>query len=196
MTHFKLIKKHVLEKLEGLPPYLTYHNVSHTLDVLKHAEILAYDEGITSVRDLILLKTGALYHDTGFLTTYNGHEERSCELAQQELPNFGFDPKEIEIICGLIRATKIPQNPQNVLENIICDADLDYLGRPDFYIIGNGLFKEFLHQGIVGNEMEWNQLQIGFLEKHSYFTKSCRSKREASKQKHLEEIRRKVTIAS
>jgi predicted metal-dependent HD superfamily phosphohydrolase len=170
--------------------------VSHTLDVLKHAEILAYDEGITSVRDLILLKTGALYHDTGFLTTYNGHEERSCELAQQELPNFGFDPKEIEIICGLIRATKIPQNPQNVLENIICDADLDYLGRPDFYIIGNGLFKEFLHQGIVGNEMEWNQLQIGFLEKHSYFTKSCRSKREASKQKHLEEIRRKVTIAS
>lgn len=195
MIDFQIIKKQVHNKLKkGLPKYLTYHNLAHTDDVLTQAILLANEEGIDGHEELFLLKVSALYHDTGFLSAYNGHEEKSCEIAQNELPSFGLNNAQIELVCGMIRATKIPQTPQNKLEEIICDADLDYLGRTDFYTIGEGLFKEFLHQGIVANEYEWNKLQVGFLQKHVYFTNSCKRKRESLKQQHLEEVKNKVQL--
>lgn len=191
MVNMEKIQKHVLHKLEGLAEHLTYHNVGHTLDVLKQCIILAGEEGITSREDLLLLQVSALYHDVGFLAAYEGHEEKSCMIAQDELRDFGFSSSQIETINGMIRATRIPQGPGTILEKIICDADLDYLGRPDFYTIGDGLFREFIHQGIVTNELDWNRLQIRFLEKHHYFTKSCKQKRDIYKQQHLEEIIKK-----
>ena len=192
MVNLDKIHKHVLKKLEVLSPHLTYHGISHTLDVLKQCIVIAAEEGITSREDLLLLQVSALYHDVGFVDVYEGHEERSCQIARQELDGFGFSQKQIDTICDMIRATRIPQNPGNDLEKIICDADLDYLGRSDFYLIGDGLYREFLHQGIIKNELEWNLLQVRFLEKHHYFTKSVKQKREALKQQHLEEVRKKT----
>jgi len=192
MVNLDKIHQHVLKKLEGLSKHLTYHNVGHTLDVLKQCNVIAAEEGITSKENLMLLQISALYHDVGFLEAYDGHEERSCVIATKELPDFGLTSEQIEMVCGMIRCTKIPQNPQNIMEKIICDADLDYLGRPDFYTIGDGLYKEFKHQGIIKNELEWNQLQVRFLEKHHYYTKSCIQKREKVKQKHLAEVRKKT----
>src|SRR5690242_6930177 len=139
MINIEKIQKHVIEKLQdGLPGFLSYHNTGHTLDVLKQALNIAADEGITSRTDLLLLQTSALYHDVGFIEAYNGHEEKSCEVAQHELAGFGFTGDQIDIICGIIRATKIPQSPNTILEMILCDADLDYLGRTDFFTIGEG----------------------------------------------------------
>jgi len=195
MKDFTEIQKHVFNKLkENLPGFLTYHNPSHTVDVLTQCRVIAGEEHITSAHDLFLLQVSALYHDTGFIYSYGNHEEKSCELATEELPQFGLTQKDIEVICGLIMATKIPQSPKTALEQVICDADLDYLGRPDFYTIGNGLYKEFLHQGIVKDELSWNQLQIRFLESHQYFTNTCRAKREKGKQQHLDEIKEKVAL--
>ncbi|HLL42238.1 MAG TPA: HD domain-containing protein, partial [Segetibacter sp.] len=132
MLSFTDIKLHVIDKLEqGLSPALTYHNVAHTLDVLNQAVDIAKREGIEDENDLLLLKISALYHDVGFLQIYTGHEEISCEVAGKELFEFGFSTEQIEKICGMIRATKVPQQPVNVLEEVICDADLDYLGRND-----------------------------------------------------------------
>ncbi|MFN2456955.1 MAG: HD domain-containing protein [Chitinophagaceae bacterium] len=193
MVDFAQIKNHILQRLKySLPTYLIYHNVNHTLDVLKQAVVIAGEEGINSLEDMFLIKVAALYHDTGFIYLYKGHEEKSCEIAMEELASFGVDEKIVKCICGMIRATRIPQSPKTVLEQIICDADLDYLGRQDFYEIGEGLFKEFFHQKIVKNELEWNLVQVRFLENHTYFTKSSKLKREALKQQHLNEIRRKV----
>lgn len=194
MIYFSHIKDHVLQKLQhGLPSYLTYHNMAHTLDVLKQCEAIAYESHITDSEELLLLKVSALYHDTGFLYCYKGHEEKSCEIAMQELPRFGFSSKQIERICSMIRATRLPQNPHNTLEKIICDADLDYLGRNDFFTIGEGLFKEFIYQKVVANELEWNQLQVRFLENHQYFIATTIQKREAIKQQHLSAVKKKVT---
>ncbi|MBD0375199.1 MAG: HD domain-containing protein [Flavisolibacter sp.] len=197
MHDFEKIKRHVLKKLEkGLPSYLTYHNISHTLDVLKQSLIIAREEGIDDPEAIFLLKVGSIYHDTGFEFVYSGHEEKGCEIVQRELPNFHFSSAQIESICGLIMATKIPQSPKNYLEEIICDADLDYLGRSDFYPIGEGLYKEFLYQGIVSDEKSWNELQVRFLESHHYFTKTCKRKREATKQRHLDEIKASLKLVS
>jgi len=196
MVDIQTIQTHIMQKLEeGLPSYLTYHNIGHTKDVLKQSMILAKEEGIEDAEDILLLQVSALYHDVGFVQTYDGHEEKGCEIARAELGKFGFDEAQIAVVCGMIRATRIPQSPKNILEQIICDADLDYLGRPDFYTIGDGLFKEFLHQGIVQNDVDWNHLQIRFLDAHRYFTKSANQKRESAKQQHLVEVKKKVPVS-
>lgn len=133
-----------------------------------------------------------MYHDVGFLKIYTGHEEISCEVASTELCDFGFSKEEIEKICGMIRATKVPQQPPTLLEEIICDADLDYLGRHDFFQIGKGLYKEFLDQKIVSDERSWNTLQVRFLESHHYFTKTAKARRQKQKQIHLDAIKDKL----
>lgn len=197
MLPFSEIQRLVIDKLQkGLAPTLTYHNVSHTLDVLRQATEIAARESFVNEEDLLLLKVGALYHDVGFLNTYAGHEEKSCLIASAELAGFGFTKEQIEKICGMIRATKVPQNPQTLLEEIICDSDLDYLGRDDFFSIGEGLYKEFSIQKIVSNEEEWNQLQVSFLESHRYFTKTSNERRKKGKQLNLEKIKEKINLTA
>jgi uncharacterized protein len=195
MELFVQIKEHVVNKLkEGLAESLTYHNLDHTLDVLDQALEIAGKEKITNPEDLLLLKVSALYHDVGFLDTYSGHEERTCVIAAEELTCFGFNPTQVDMVMGMIRATKVPQTPQNQLEEIICDADLDYLGRSDFFKIGDGLYQEFLDQQIVTNEQQWDMLQVRFLESHRYFTKSSLQRRQEKKMQHLKAIKERVGL--
>ena len=193
LTPFAVVQEYAIQKLTAyLSEKLTYHHVHHTLDVLEQSTIIAGLENVTAEEDIYLLKVSALYHDMGFLDTYNGHEEKSCEIAKQDLTQFGLNSRQKEIVIGLIKATKVPQNPKTKLEQIICDADLDYLGRNDFYSIGNGLYQEFLWQGIVKNRLEWNRIQVSFLEKHQYFTPSSINRREKQKQEFLIQIKAKV----
>lgn len=183
---FTAIYNNVVSRiLPGLPKELSYHNKEHIMDVLEQAQRIASEEGINSKEDMLLLKTAALYHDSGFLHVYTGHEEVGCEIAKKELPAFGMTKKQLDAICGMIMATKIPQSPKNKLEEIICDADLDYLGRPDFFKIGNTLFKEMKHRGLLKTEREWNQIQVKFLKAHHYFTSTNKKSREQKKLEHL-----------
>ncbi|MBS1919127.1 MAG: HD domain-containing protein [Bacteroidetes bacterium] len=155
------------------------------MDVLEQSQRIAHEENIRDKEDLFLLKTAALYHDSGFLHAYTGHEEAGCKIVRKELPHFGISTKQLDAICGMIMATKIPQSPKNKLEEIICDADLDYLGRPDFFKIGNTLFLEMKQRGMVNSEREWNQIQVKFLKAHHYFTPANIKSRELLKLKHL-----------
>lgn len=192
MNRFSEVQQHILKKLEALSPSLKYHNLAHTLDVVKQAEYIAKQEGVTNEEDLLLLKVSALYHDVGFLYIYTGHEEKSCEIVENELIDFGFTSEQIKQVCGMIRATKVPQQPCNKLEKIICDADLDYLGREDFFETGRGLYSEFLDQKIVSDELSWNKLQVNFLERHHYFTRTSIARRQKEKLENLDIIKAKI----
>lgn len=188
----KRMEQFILGKLsKELPATLHYHSLHHTLDVLQAAESLALAERIAE-EDSLLLKTAVLYHDSGYIDAYHEHEAGGCVLAMATLPDFGYTEEQIERICRMIMATKIPQNPQNLLERIICDADLDYLGREDFWKTGNLLFQEFVEHGIVRDEQVWNRLQIEFLEKHTYFTDSAKSRRNTKKEFYLDELKNLV----
>jgi len=151
---------------------------------MKQTEIIAKQEGINDKHDLLLLKTAAAYHDTGFLSVYKGHEEKSCEIATEDLKNV-FGENDIKKICGMIRATKIPQSPNTLFEQIICDADLDYLGRDDFEPISRNLYDEFISFKIIPEDVIWDHIQIRFFESHQYFTKTAIEKRNKIKMKHL-----------
>jgi uncharacterized protein len=189
---FEKVKKFILNKLKKeLPKNLTYHSHEHIKDVYGSAVMLAKLEGVEG-EDLTLLLTAVLFHDSGFLKQQKDHETISCEIATEYLPNYGYSPEQIKRICGMIMATKIPQTPHNKLEELICDADLDYLGRDDFFKIGNGLFEELCMYGIINNEDEWNRLQIRFLEKHTYFTKSAKKLRKPKKDEYIKMVKAKL----
>ena len=182
---FTSIKQPILSRLKNeLDPRLGYHNIMHTLDVLEQAEVLAKQEKVTDKHDLLLLKTAAVFHDSGFLFVYKGHEEKGCEIASDSLRNL-FSEEDIKKVCGMIMATKIPQSPKTLLEQIICDADLDYLGRDDFEPISQTLYKEFIIFKIIPEDIIWDHVQIKFFESHHYFTGTSISKRNEKKLKHL-----------
>ena len=191
--NFEALEMWVIGKLEDeLSPQLSYHSVSHTKDVLRATRRLAKAESIPE-KECVILDTGALLHDAGFLISFDEHEMHGCEIARSALPEFGYGEAEIETVCRLIMATKVPQQPKDILEFIICDADLDYLGREDFFEIGDRLYEEFLARGIVTDFCAWDRLQVSFLEKHQYFTDANKRDREKSKLMHLEKIKERLS---
>ncbi len=192
MRNFKEVEQHIVGILKrDLPNNLYYHGLHHTMDVLRSAELIGKQEKL-SEEEMLLLKIAVLYHDAGFTKVYRNHEEVGCDMAKADLPGFGFTESEIEIICGMIKATKIPQNPQNKLEYIIADADLEYLGTDDFERIGRTLFEEIkIYLGVEG-ERQWNIIQMNFLKGHRYHTNFCKKNRESEKQKHLKAIEKIV----
>jgi uncharacterized protein len=185
---FEGAENYILERLKAeVPDTLHYHGYHHTIDVMNAAMEIAEEEKIIE-EEKNLLRIAVAFHDVGFIYVYKGHEEKGCEMAKESLPGFGFTNDQIDIICGMIMATKIPQQPKNLLEQIIADADLDYLGRQDVYPIAETLFKELnLHAGIT-DESQWNQIQVNFLQSHNYHTNYSKNLRAPKKQQYLKEL--------
>ena len=188
MANFTKIKKFITKYLKDhLSKDLYYHGLHHTLDVLNYVIEIAEAEKITK-NEIKLLKIAVLFHDAGFINTYIGHEDESCRLAQEHLPEFNVKPSEIDLICGMIRATRIPQRPNNLLEMIIADADLLYLGTSHIEEISNTLYKEMGIYFDLKTEKKWNEIQKSFIEKHYFYTNYCRNKYEKTKQLNLKKV--------
>lgn len=182
-------KNYIIERLSiELASDLYYHGLHHTLDVCNSVEKLARKENVKGT-NLLLLQTAAYFHDAGFLEQYRDNEPIAVRIAQETLPQFGYTCEQIDIVGNIILATRIPQCPQTHLEQVMCDADLDYLGREDFHSIADRLKLELMEHGIVQSEREWNEIQSRFLQKHTYFTQTAKATREPLKQKHLIEIK-------
>lgn len=191
--NYRHAEKYIIKRLVGdLPTGLHYHGIHHTKDVCQAVERLAIWEGVKG-EELYLLKTAALYHDAGFIHSYESNEPIGANLAKEMLPTFGYTDEQINQVIELIGATKIPQDPQNHLEEIMCDSDLDYLGRSDFYPIAETLRQELMEFGKIEDDpKKWVEMNIGFLSSHSYFTKSAKQRREPEKQKRIEELKTKL----
>jgi uncharacterized protein len=189
---FQQTKAFILDKLKNeLPAHLSYHSMAHVIDVYQAAENIGKQENISEY-DMQLLLTAVLFHDSGFINGPKKHEEESCKIANQYLPGYDYSVKEIEKINGMIMATQIPQLPKNHLEEIICDADLDYLGRDDFFPISDSLYKEFNIAGMIGNENNWNKLQVTFFEAHHFFTNTALKLRQKKKDENLALVKLKT----
>lgn len=193
LIQFTDIQELILDKLEReLPDYLFYHNVKHTVDVVTEVELIGWAEGCSD-EEILLLKTAALFHDAGHTVSYDDHEYQGTLLARSMLPAYGYSNEQIERICGIIMSTKLPPRPENLLEQIICDSDLDYLGRSDFIPVSNTLYEELKAQDKITCLNDWNKLQVKFISGHQYFTATARRLREVNKKLQIERIRSLIT---
>jgi predicted metal-dependent HD superfamily phosphohydrolase len=187
---YQKAKDFIINKLSnGLSQDLRYHNIDHTLDVLQSVEKLCEMENVNG-HDLILLNTAALFHDSGMLVKYEEHEEASTQLTRKLLPEMGYTDEDIKIINKMILTTRLPQSAQTHLEKILCDADLDYLGRDDFFMIAHQLKYEWNKLNINKISLKrWYELQSDFLETHTYYTDSAVMMRQEKKNQNLSEVK-------
>ena len=142
-----------------------------------------------------LIRIAAVSHDFGYTVSPEDHEERSISLIAPMLTPI-LSKKEIALVNGMIRATKIPQQPKTLYDKILADADLDYLGREDYDKLSKNLYQELLHFGIIKTEQEWLDLQINFLENHTYHTLYAKWNRRNFKLKKLKELKDKKNIVN
>jgi predicted metal-dependent HD superfamily phosphohydrolase len=168
-----------------------YHDCRHTEDVIRQCQEIAYRESV-GVDDLALLKLAALYHDLGFLVQRANHEAAGAEIFLNEAADSEMTVEDKEHVARLIMVTKIPQQPKTLLESIICDADLDYLGREDFPAIAEFLYLELKACGEMSDRNRWNELQLSFLGAHQYHTESSRKLRSNGLQNNLLFVRRRL----
>ena len=186
----------IIKRLETeLPKNLYYHNVEHTINVCKYVEIIGKAEGVNN-DELLLLKTAALFHDSGFLIDFDNHELHGFKLAKEILPQYQYSTKQINEIGKLIMATRIPPHPKTLLEEIMCDADLDYLGRKDFIPVSRNLFMELYERKKISSVNDWLKTQIKFIDKHTYFTQTALKNRDVNKKQQLENIKKMDFLSS
>ena len=178
----------IIEQLkEKLPNYLSYHSMDHIIDVANVCNdyIEYYDIPEEMAK---LLRIAAICHDYGYIESSIDHEERSIVAIKPFLSPI-LNSNEVEIVNGMIRATKVPQEPKTFYEEILADADLDYLGRKDYDEISTKLFNEYLHFDIVSNKIEWLDLQIWFLENHKFHTDFAKKNRQKLKFENIKELK-------
>lgn len=175
--------RYALNRLQHeLSPDLCYHNLWHTCDeVVPTVEHLAHMSGVDP-EELLLLRTAAYYHDIGFVEQRADHELVGVRIAAEVLPGFGYNPSHIAVIRGIILATRLPQTPHTPLEQMLADADLSVLGRPDFLTRNQALRNELTAFGATIDEAQWYRQQLTFLQTHEYWTTAARTCYDAGKQ--------------
>lgn len=190
---FTNLRTHILNQLKSLlPDYLSYHDLPHTIDVEKAVLRYANLEGI-SKDDQLLLQTAALFHDAGFILQYHKNEDIAIGMVRSTLPRYGYTNEQIEKISKLINSTKRAVEPETLLEKIMCDADHDYIGRPEYHIIAKKLRSELAVNNQVFSEEEWINFQLEFLEnQHKYYTETANNIRLISKNTRIRELKKQL----
>ena len=182
------LEEFIILKLEKeLPETLYFHNSLHTSNVHHQVELLGRSENVT-LNELLLLRSAALFHDIGYIDTVENHEIRSAEIAREILPLYRYGEGQVDEICKLILATSMPPKPKNLMEEIICDANMDHLGRVDFLVQSDRLFQEYRTIGKFKSKKEWNEYQIDFLKKHDFFTRAAQKMREVTREQQIENV--------
>jgi predicted metal-dependent HD superfamily phosphohydrolase len=183
---FHGVYQEICNRLEAeLPEHVKYHTLQHTLDVLETSVMIGKEEQV-SERDIMLLKIAALFHDTGYLVQRQEHEATSCRIFRSYADKTAIREEDKLEIEDLIMATKIPQTPKNHLAQVLCDADLDYLGRDDFKTISENLFLELQAYKEVKDREHWYSLQVWFLTKQMFFTNFSKANRSLKLAQNLE----------
>jgi uncharacterized protein len=183
---FERAKGYALERLaRELPAELTYHSLAHTRDDVGPATLrFAQLAGVYGQKQMLLL-TAAYYHDIGFVVGRADHEAASAQIAAEALPEFGYTARQVATIQGMIMATKLPQSPCTMLEQLLADADLDALGRVDFLTRNQALRDELAAYGTRCDDLDWYSEQLRFLAAHQYWTNAARLVREEQKRRNI-----------
>jgi hypothetical protein len=151
--------------------------VQHANEIAKHYEM---DDNSRFV-----LLAAAWFQDTGYLVgDALGHEEKGAELMKRFLSTKYINQNIIEDISRCIMATRIPSQPETLLEKIICDADTYHLGTKDFQTTNALVWREveLTRHTTVGNQAGQ---ALRFLEAHRFYTTYCLEALSEGKNKNI-----------
>lgn len=185
-----LFKTHAAQKL-------SYHNLEHTESVVSNAGRIAKFYNLAD-RDVFTVMTAAWFHDTGYL---NGgaadHENRGAQIAEQYLTGKNIDPDLVSGVRQCIVATRLPQSPASLKEQIVCDADLFHLGTNEFKEKNRLMRKEMeWRSGKKIDKADWRRSTLRMMESHHYHTGYCQNLLNEKKRQNLEELKSKETDPS
>jgi predicted metal-dependent HD superfamily phosphohydrolase len=165
-----------------------YHNYNHTVEVVSHVEEIAKGMKLNAEeRDIVII--AAWFHDTGYLQSRKDHEALSASIASRFLHEQHYSEENIKKVVGCITATKVPQQPTSVIEQVMCDADLLNLGKKDGLEKGEILHKEMEQAlGKSISEIEWIKQTIVFFQQHSYHTEYVRRNYNKGREENLSKL--------
>lgn len=187
-------KVYITQQFEQHPsPVLVYHNLAHTQQVVQAAEQIAAYYRLSANEQMIVL-LAAWFHDVGYVQGKRAeHEAAGAEAAKAFLATQNAPVETAQAVAECILATRIPQAPKNLLEQIVCDADLFHLGSKDFKQRNKLLRAEAeLSQGSKISGADWTKTSIIFLESHKYHTTYCQTLLKQQKEENLEKLRTKL----
>ncbi|MCB0493578.1 MAG: HD domain-containing protein [Cyclobacteriaceae bacterium] len=178
--------------LSQLHDSYAYHNIYHTKKVAEAVREIGEKSRLTDDQ-LETAIIAAWIHDTGYILGCENHETNSVEAAKKILTEWGASTEKIEAVCGAIEATEMPQHPQNIVDMVVCDADLYHLSNEDLLETGQRLRKEMAHvKKKEFTDKEWIQYNLKFLEGHSYFTEYGKTVLEKRKRKNIKKLKREI----
>lgn len=175
-----------------LPEHMTYHSLSHTVDVVNSAMEIGRKQNATE-DELEILQIAAWFHDLGYSKGCENHEEKGAKMARDFLSKRGYLEDKILMVEGCIMATQMPQNPQTNLEKIMCDADLMHLAGEDYFSKADLLHKEIQHtKSCKITEEEWLKMNEEFLGKHCFFTDYAKNRYESRVKENLKKVSQRL----
>ena len=173
---------------------LLFHNYEHTQNVVERTQEIAATFDL-SENEQFIVYIAAWFHDAGHLLVDPArHEIKSVELMKTFLMKYSIDEETLRQISDCILATRMPRNPQNLLQKIICDADTYHLGTKDFKATNKQLRKEYELRNIPEPVGGWRKGSLDFLLAHEYYTDYCKNLLTAGKMENIERLRKKLDI--
>ena len=167
-----------------------YHDYQHTRDVVEAVKLIGEGYAL-SPKELEILQLAGWFHDTGHDQGSKNHEERSAVLARKYLLERNYSEEDLKTIEACIIATKIDTEPTNLLEQIICDADLSHLGSKLYWDRCWRVRQELmLTTGEAMTEKEWVDFELSFLENHQYYTQVAQELYDKRKRKYIKQLKK------
>ena len=177
-----------------LPDKCLFHTIRHTLDVLKNAEIIGRYCGLKE-DEMNTLRISALFHDVGYIDSYDNHEAFSAERAANFLASKDIDMEVINQVQEAILSTRTPQSPQDNISSILCDADLMNLTFDDYFEQIDLMREEWAKVGRAKlNRVEFHAQSLEFFHKHAYHSAYGKLVLQPMKEEMEMKIRSKVFV--
>ncbi len=191
----KKVEEHVLDyygRVDADKQHYCYHSLDHTKEVVEAAEIvgkeLQFDE---EAMEVILV--AAWFHDTGYYEDHENHEILGVRKATDLLNELGVRLEFTERVAGCIKATRMPQTPQNIEEMALCDADLYHLSTDKYFEKCDLMREEFeVAWDKSYSEPDWIKENIRFFESHKYFTEYALRELAPGKAKNYKALKKKA----
>ncbi len=182
------LEEYTYDRLDvELSSTIYFHNANYARQTYSYAGLLCKAEDL-DLEETLMIRTACLLLPLGYIISHENPEKEAAAIARDILPEYLYSEKQANLISNLILSTKRPPAPRNLLEEIMADTSMEYLGRVDYIKLYKLLFLEYneFHERL--EIRDWKDIQINVLKEHEYFTAGAKRLREVSGEEQIRKI--------